>query len=386
MTTAHSPQKSWKKTTLVDIADFANGKSSPKRNERSPFRVYGSNGIIGLSDQVNAKENTIVIGRVGSYCGSLYYATQKSWITDNAIKATVKEAVSHPRFLWYLLHTLHLNTRATGSGQPLINQTTLGAIEVEIPELDEQKEIAGVLSSLDNKIELLQRQIETLEQITRAIFHEWFVEFNFPNKDGKPYKASGGKMVESELGEIPEGWRVGSMGEVVDIFDNLRIPLSSAERSKRKGQYPYYGATSVVDYVDDYLFDGEFLLLGEDGSVVDIDGFPILQYVYGRFWVNNHAHVLKGKSPYFTSMAYLLFKNTKVTDIVTGAVQLKINQNNLLKKKVVIAEDHIVEKIGNFFESCFAKRKENERQIAMLAKIRDTLLPRLMSGKIIINI
>ena len=89
---------------------------------------------------------------------------------------------------------------------------------------------------------------------------------------------------------LPEGWRKGKLGEIIELHDSKRIPLSGNERAKMEKIYPYYGAASLMDYVNNYLFDGIFLLLGEDGTVITEDGFPMLQYVWGKFWVNNHAH------------------------------------------------------------------------------------------------
>ena len=126
--------------------------------------------------------------------------------------------------------------------------------------------------------------------------------------------------------DLPAGWRVGTVGEIVEIHDNKRIPLSGAQRAKmEKRIYPYYGAASLMDYVDEYIFDGKYLLLGEDGTVVDDAGYPILQYVWGQFWVNNHAHILTGKLGFNVESLLLLFKRTPVKSIVTGAVQPKIS-------------------------------------------------------------
>jgi len=106
--------------------------------------------------------------------------------------------------------------------------------------------------------------------------------------------------VDSELEEIPEGWEVGRLGEYTENFDSKPVPLSGREREKLRGIYPYYGAAGVVDYVNDYLFDGIYVLVGEDGSVVPESGHVMTRYVWGKFWVNNHAHVLKGRHPVST--------------------------------------------------------------------------------------
>src|SRR5699024_11080133 len=115
------------------------------------------------------------------------------------------------------------------------------------------KTIAHILSTLDDKIEVNNQINKTLENMAQAIFKQWFVDFEFPNEDGEPYKSSGGEMVESELGMIPKGWEVKDLGEIIDIHDSKRIPLSKNERKKREKIYPYYGAASLMDYVDEFI-------------------------------------------------------------------------------------------------------------------------------------
>lgn len=183
-------------------------------------------------------------------------------------------------------------------------------------------------------------------------------------------------------GILPDGWRNGTVSEIIELHDSKRVPLSSRERVVLAKIYPYYGATSIMDYVDRYLFDGIFLLLGEDGTVVDDKGFPILQYVEGKFWVNNHAHIITGKNGYSVELLYLMFSMTNVQHIVTGAVQPKISQANLNKVPVVIPRADDLRKLDSLIQPIFAQirnyRTENER----LTTIRDALLPKLMSGEI----
>lgn len=183
-------------------------------------------------------------------------------------------------------------------------------------------------------------------------------------------------------GVMPNDWHFGTVSEIIELHDSKRIPLSSRERANLKKIYPYYGATSVMDYVDRYLFDGIYLLLGEDGTVVDSKGFPILQYVDGKFWVNNHAHIIAGKNGYSVELLYLLFSLTSVQSIVTGAVQPKISQSNLNKVPVIVPSEAELKALDATVQPIFAQirilRAENDR----LATTRDTLLPKLMSGEI----
>lgn len=146
--------------------------------------------------------------------------------------------------------------------------------------------------------------------------------------------------------------------------------------------YPYYGATSVMDYVDRYLFDGIYLLLGEDGTVVDAKGFPILQYVEGKFWVNNYAHILTGKEGFSVELLYLLFKLTNVASIVTGAVQPKISQANLNKVPIVVPSEKELKALDDIIQPLFSQIRNLRAENARLTSVRDTLLPKLMSGEL----
>ena len=120
--------------------------------------------------------------------------------------------------------------------------------------------------------------------MAKQLYDYWFVQFDFPNEEGKPYKSSGGEMVYNERikREIPKGWSSCKLKGFINLFDSMRIPLSSKDRAERKGYYPYYGATGIMDYVNDYIFDGDYILLAEDGSTSDAKGLPIVQYIWGK--------------------------------------------------------------------------------------------------------
>ena len=260
----------------------------------------------------------------------------------------------------------NLSHARIGSTQQAYTMTALKRVEIVKPPLPEQKAIANILTAFDDKIENLQAQNKTLEQTAQTIFKEWFGKYQVGD-------------------ELPDGWRVGKLGDVIEIFDSQRIPLSKSQREEKKGEFRYYGATSIMDYVDEYLFDGIYLLLAEDGSVMDDEGYPFLQYVWGKFWVNNHAHILTGKYGFSTEILYLFCKQMKVAGIVTGAVQLKINQKNLLGFELVIPPEQNLAELDKLIQSFFQKVRLNSDQIEYLKKTRDTLLPKLMSGQLRVN-
>lgn len=279
-------------------------------------------------------------------------------------------------FLYYLLKYNKDNIEAMGSGTTFkeVSGATMKNIEVYLPEdLDEQRRIAEILGSLDDKIELNRRINANLEAQAQALFRSWFVDFE-PFRDGP--------FVDSELGKIPQGWKVGNLLDIAELFDYKRKPLSSREREKMQKIYPYYGATSIMDFVDNYIFDGIYLLMGEDGSVANAHGYPYLQYVFGKFWPNNHAHVMQGKNGYTTEMLHCLLLKKNITSIVTGAVQPKISQANMKKILVPLPPDKVCSAFADLINPIYSTRRNSEKEISNLSALRDTLLPKLMAGEI----
>ncbi len=339
-------------------------------------------------EKYELKEGDIVIARTGASTGSFalidkdYDAVFASYL----IRFRFDKSLISPLYVSYVLHshlwTNFISASIKGSAQPGINAKELSDFLLPVPSLLEQQRIGNFLKTFDSKIELNQKMNKTLEAIAQAIFKHWFIDFEFPNEEGKPYKSSGGEMVDSELGKIPKGWKIGKLKDVALNLDSKRIPLSSREREKRRGVFPYYGAASVLDYVDAYIFDGIYLLIGEDGTVTDEQGHPILQYVSGKFWVNNHAHVIQGKFPFSTEYLYLFLRQRTVRHLVTGAVQAKINQENLNGIPLVIPPEDILYAFNKFSEILFSRNRLVINQINTLSLLLKTLLPKLISGKI----
>lgn len=264
-------------------------------------------------------------------------------------------------------HQKEIESLAEGStGQTEINRQRLqDEILIRYPkDKNLQKAIGKFLFQIDEKIKSNKKINNNLFEQAQALYKDRFIDLT-------PFD-----------GSMPSDWHLGTVSEIIELHDSKRIPLSSRERAELDKIYPYYGATSVMDYVDRYLFDGIYLLLGEDGTVVDGQGFPILQYVEGKFWVNNHAHIITGKNGFTVELLYLLFSLTNVQSIVTGAVQPKISQANLNKVPVVIPSKTELtafdESIQPFFAEIRNLRSENDR----LASVRDNLLPRLMGGEL----
>ena len=340
------------------------------------------------ANQYVLKKNDICFARTGNSTGKSYFydgSIKNLVYAGFLIKFSIDEDKVNPKYIKYYTMTSEYKNWVkeiqTGSTRGNINAKMYGNLDILIPERAYQDKLVAVLDKITDKIKYNTQTNDNLFELTKQLYKRWFIEFEFPNKDGNSYKASNGKMVESELGLIPENWCIKRLDEISVNFDSKRKPLSSKDREERKGNIPYYGATSIIDYVNEYIFDDIFVLMGEDGSVINSDNTPVLQYIWKKCWINNHAHVLQGKG---ISTEHLMecLRATDVSSIITGAVQLKINQANMNALKYVYATEEtnrdFDEKISKIYEKIRANIEQNE----ILEQLRDTLLPKLMNGEI----
>ena len=332
-------------------------------------------------------------------------------------KISLKEIAStHARYLYYVMcgaeYRDEVLASATGTTVKHTSPDRIKRFHFPVPHLPEQRGIAHVLGTLDDKIELNRRMNRTLEEMARALFKSWFVDFdpvraNATLRHHATALTQGGchwsverahayldrmnpniaalfpdRFVESELGPIPEGWEVKALGDFVVNFDSKRIPVSKARRVNRPGIFPYYGAAGLMDYIDGYTFDGIYLLIGEDGSVVKSNDLAVTQYVWGRLWVNNHAHVLQGRGCVSTEQLYLYFNFEPVGPYVTGAVQPKLSQGRMNTMPFVFAGDDVCRAFATAVDPWFAKLRSLADASKILGALRDTMLPKLLLGEI----
>ena len=168
-------------------------------------------------------------------------------------------------------------------------------------------------------------------------------------------------------------WKEYKLDEIADIYNNKRIPLSSIVRSKRQGKYPYYGASGIVDYIDDYIFDGDYILISEDGENLRSRKTPIAFRAQGKFWVNNHAHIIQGKDKFLNNWISYFFKNLNISPYLTGAVQPKLNKENLLRIPIPIPDFESASIITEILSSLDDKIELNNNINKELEKLAQTL-------------
>ena len=383
----------WKDVKLVEIANFKNGKAIKQslRKEDGANIIYGSNGIIGKTDEVLVNEMCLIIGRVGAYCGSVQISYKPSWVTDNAIICTNKES-TNLKYLYYFLSKFPLRDFAGGSAQPLINQSILNDLEIRIPPLEEQEKIANILSSLDDKIELNNEMNKTLEEMAQSIFKRWFVDFEFPNEEGQPYKSSGGEMVDSELGMIPKGWEVKC---IYDLAEYINGTSFKAKDYSEKG-LPIIKIAELKNGITDgtkffsgekdkkfYLKNGDILFSWSGNPDTSIDTFI---WDKGDAILNQHIFKVIPKFDKGYAFTYLMLKYLKSTFThiarnkqTTGLGHVTVKDLKELKIALCFSK---IKEFNEVAEPMVDLIFENNMSIEQLNKIRDSLLPKLMSGEI----
>lgn len=377
----------WKNVRVGELGKIITGKTpktsiSDNYGGRIPFLTPSDNMSVkyvgktsktltekGLLEVKNAilPENSVCVSCIGSDLGKAVITTCPT-VTNQQINSIIVDEKSFDvSFVYYAMQILGKKMNfisKTSTEVPIVNKSSFSSYEIKCPPREDQKRIAAVLSALDSKIECNKKINDNLLRQAQALYKNRFIDL-------KPFN-----------GKMPPDWQLGTVSEIIELHDSKRIPLSSRERANLTKIYPYYGATSVMDYVDRYLFDGIYLLLGEDGTVVDDKGFPILQYVEGKFWVNNHAHIITGKNGFTVETLYLLFSLTNVRSIVTGAVQPKISQANLNNVSVVIPSKVELSTFNSIVQPIFSQIRNLRAESDRLTSTRDILLPRLMSGEI----
>lgn len=369
--------------------------------------MYGGNGILDHCNEFNVSDETVIIGRVGAYCGSVYFEKRKIWVSDNALYLK-PIGENDTKFFYYLLKDQNLNQYAGGSSHPLLTQGRLNDLEFQIPPLPTQKAIAEILSSLDDKIELNNQINQNLEALAQALFKQWFVDFEFPNENGEPYKSSGGEMTDSELGEIPKGWDLTRFQEHVQSSRGLSYKGSGLTDSSNG--LPLINLNSVYEgggfkHEGLKFYSGEFkdrhkiqpwdlaVTNTEQGHKYLLIGFPafIPKSIGNQAIFSHHIYRVTAKESSFLTnqFLYYLIKFPQVREQIIGACNgttvnmLKID--GLETPRFVCPEQRIVGLFSSLVEGIWEKLELNHLENEKLKGLRDTLLPRLISGELEVN-
>ncbi|MDT2536695.1 restriction endonuclease subunit S [Enterococcus raffinosus] len=255
-----------------------------------------------------------------------------------------------------------ISAEKNGSTQVHIRNRELLNIDINLPTEHEQQKIGTFFKQLDNTIDLHQRKLDLLKRLKQA-----YLQKMFPR--------NGEKVPEVRFADFDEKWEQRNLGEIADRYDNLRVPITASERVS--GETPYYGANGIQDYVEGYTHNGEFILIAEDGAN-DLKNYPV-NFVNGKIWVNNHAHVLQSKVDEADNKFLVnAINNINIEPFLVGGGRAKLNANVMMKLEVIIPSKIEQQKIGIFFKQIDNTITLHQEKINALKSIKKTFLNKMI--------
>jgi type I restriction enzyme S subunit len=362
----------WEVKELENLGIVLTGKGT-KKLEIGKYPIIGSNGLLGYTEDYLEDEDLIFTGRVGTIGRINFQKKEKIWLSDNVLYFKTKN-IHLLNYVYYYLKKTDFSHLNVGSTQPLVKQSDFKKIKIALPQTENELiKIAKILSDLDSKIELNCQMDKTLEEIGQALFKHWFIDFEFPNEKGKPYKSSGGEMADSELGEIPKEWEVKNLGEIIELGYGKGL----RENRRKNGVYPVVGSSGIVGFHDEYLVQGPGIVIGRKGTIgeviwVNSNFFPIDTTFYVA------SKIGKVDLYYF----YYLLLTQDFPRIGSDSAVPGLNRNFAYMNLKPAPPVDLINKFNHICKSLFEMMALKKEEISVLGRVCDSLLPKLMSGQI----
>jgi len=414
----------WEIKELNKIGKIVTGKTPSTRNKEYfgklvPFitpRDMFNNKFIKNTERYLSKEggillknivlpkNSICVSCIGSDMGKVAINRYES-ITNQQINSIILKNLNY-NFVYYSLSYLKKelkNLAYHSTAIPILNKSQFSKIKIYISSTEsEVNKISEILSCLDDKIELNNKINSILEQISQTIFKHWFIDFEFPNEQGKPYKSSGGEFVDSGLGKIPKGWEVLYLKDVlgslesgsrpkggVDVFSN-GIPSIGAENILGLGVYDYSKTKYVPEDFYNSMKTGKIIngdvLLYKDGAKIGRKSIFMFGFPFRKCCVNEHVFILRSNEKVTPIYLYFWLEKPEITNFIinlnSNSAQPGLNRVGVESVKILKPEAKILNKFNSILVPIFEKIFLNCLQNQTLSQVRDTLLPKLITGKI----
>jgi type I restriction enzyme, S subunit len=341
----------WHETQLRDVCRFNYGKGLPKRDRSGTGHpVIGAAGIVDLHDVALVKGPVIVVGRKGS-AGAIVYVESDCWPIDTTYWVEVEPGADQ-RFLRYLLENLELSRFVTTTAIPGLNRDTVLDAVVKLPPMAEQRRIGDVLEQVDAAIKKLLGEANSLAVVRDSAL--------------------------TSLLAPAEEWPTAPLDGLIELHDRSRVPIKADDRNP--GPYPYCGANGVVDHIDDFRYDGEYLLIAEDGGYWGPND-PSAYAMSGKFWVNNHAHVLTSDGGLDQTFLRYALIHTDIRPWVTGTTRGKLTTAALKQVRIPMPPVDKQLEIAALATSIEVARESVLDEKMRLENLRAALLSSLVSGE-----
>ncbi len=335
----------WKECKLGDVVNLKRGYDLPTQlRKRGDIPILSSSGITDYHIEPMAKGPGVITGRYGTV-GQVFYSTGDYWPLNTTLYVQDFKG-NAPKFIYYLLTVFDFEKYSDKSAVPGINRNDVHTETVRIPEIEEQKSIASILSSLDDKIDLLQRQNKTLEALAETLFRQWFVE---------------------------EGWETGKLGDVIELIYGKALK----EEIRSGSGFPVVGSSGIVGYHSEFMVEGPGIVIGRKGTLGKVI------YLFENFFPIDTTYFIKSKvNSKGLFYEYFLLKTLNFEDMNSDSAVPGLNRDLALSTEIKIAPFDKLKQYNTYCAILFEKLKQNNLQISTLTRLRDTLLPKLMSGEV----
>ena len=368
----------WQELQVQDAFTIGRGRviSKPEiRQNPGSYPVYSSqstnNGQMGAIGTYDFDSEYVTWTTDGAYAGTVFHRAGKFNCTNvcGTLKDNGRHPV-HPKFVASYLSTVAKN-HVSYVGNPKLMNGVFAEIQFLLPPLPEQQKIATILSSVDDVIEKTRTQIDKLKDLKTGMMQELLTK-GIGHTEFK----------DSPVGLIPAKWDVKFLPDISENHDSKRVPIKSVDRANMKGGYRYYGASGIIDYVNDYIYDGTYILLGEDGENVLSRNLPLAFIVKGKFWVNNHAHVLKANPDTDINFLCEYLESIDYANIASGSAQPKITQTSLNSIQVPVPPLAEQKVIAAMLKSVDEKIQLTDKKLNQLRLSKKALMQDLLTGKV----
>ncbi|ASH83644.1 restriction endonuclease subunit S, partial [Listeria monocytogenes] len=373
----------WEQRELSSLLSFSNGINAPKEHygkgrkmisvmdilDEKPVKYEFIRNSVQVDKKIESKNKVeygdIVFVRSSEVPEEVGWAKaylEKEYALYSGFSIRGKKINEfNPYFVELTLNSINrkqIERKAGGSTRFNVSQTILSSIELLMPEIEEQNKIDKFFIQLDTTIALHQRKLDTLKRMKKG-----FLQQMFPNNEEK--------VPRLRFADFDEEWEQRMLNEIANRYDNLRVPITASARSS--GTTPYYGANGIQDYVEGFTHDGEFILVAEDGAN-DVKNYPV-QYVNGKIWVNNHAHVLQAKeNKHDNKFLMNAIKILKIEPFLVGGGRAKLNSDVMMTLMVKFPCYEGQKKIGTFLQRLDNTITLHKNKINKLSSLKKTYL------------